>query len=218
MRKQTWLFTCIAIASFGISACQANLPLDPGGDFTLLARTSKAPRKPKATATPKPRPTRSPSPTPLPTVSPIPTASPTPLPSPSASPSGSMLSQTQAEILTLTNQERSRVGVAALRLQSQLNQAAQKHAEKMAVTGIFSHTIDNLGPADRVTAEGYRWSTVGENIAYGYTTSTAVMTGWMNSSGHKANILNANFTELGVGYALNSAGRPYWVQVFARPR
>jgi len=210
MRKQIWVLAVFAITSVGISACQADLPLDPGGDFSLLARTSKGPRKPK----PTPLATATPRPTPLPTPLPTPVATATP----SSPPAGSPLSQIQTEILTLTNLERSRVGVAPLKLQSQLNQAAQKHAENMVLTGIFSHTINNLGPGARVTAEGYSWSTVGENIAFGYSSATAVMTGWMNSSGHKANILNANYTELGVGYALNSTGRPYWVQVFARPR
>lgn len=103
-------------------------------------------------------------------------------------------------------------------LQPLLNQAAQAHAETMASTGQFSHTINNLGPSDRVTAAGYSWRAVGENIAYGYSTPAAVMTGWMNSSGHRANILGANYTELGVGMVKDSKGRAYWVQVFARPR
>lgn len=87
----------------------------------------------------------------------------------------------------------------------------------MVATGIFSHVINGLGPADRVSATGYTWHAVGENIAWGYMTPDAVMTGWMNSAGHKANILGSSYTELGVGYALDAAGRPYWVQVFARP-
>lgn len=165
---------------------------------------------------PTPVPTETPTSTPVPT--PLPTSTPTltliPTPVSVVSPETSILD----EILRLTNLERSSAGLSELTFNPLLNQAAQAHADTMVTTGQFSHVINDLGPSDRVTATGYRWRAVGENIALGYSTPLAVMTGWMNSSGHRANILSTNYTELGVGIAKNSSGRTYWVQVFGRPR
>jgi uncharacterized protein YkwD len=121
-------------------------------------------------------------------------------------------------VLSLTNQERQNNGLNPLTESSLLSQAAQKHAENMVLTGIFNHVIGGLGPGDRITAEGYAWQRYGENIAFGYSTASQVVVGWMNSPGHRANILKAEFTEIGLGYALNAQGRAYWVQVFAAPR
>lgn len=123
-----------------------------------------------------------------------------------------------AEILRLTNLERASAGLPLLSPQALLNQVALKHAQSMAATGHFSHVIKGLGPADRVAESPYRWNTVGENIAYGYTENEAVMKGWMDSSGHRANILSISFTELGIGFAKDSKGLTYWVQVFAKPQ
>lgn len=187
---------------------------------TAAVRKRKPSPTPKPTATPKPSPTPTPKPSPTPTPNPtsvptpVPTATPTPVPT--ATPSSSVTPV--SEVFRLTNLERANAGLPALSLNSLLNQAAQGHAQTMANTGTFSHVIDGLGPADRITATGYVWSAVGENIAYGYGTPESVMLGWMNSAGHKANILGSQYTQMGVGYALNASGRPYWVQVFARPR
>lgn len=123
-----------------------------------------------------------------------------------------------AEILRLTNLERASAGLTLLSPQPLLDQVALKHAQSMAATGQFSHVIKGLGPSDRVTESPYLWSTVGENIAFGYTENQAVMKGWMDSSGHRANILGVSFTELGIGFAKDSKGVTYWVQVFAKPR
>lgn len=129
------------------------------------------------------------------------------------------------QIVNLTNQERLRAGCAPLTVNVQLTQAAQGHSQDMALRDFFSHTGSNgSSPADRINATGYRWSRWGENIAAGYSTPAAAMNAWMNSSGHRANILNCNFTEIGVGYyyLANDRGsvnyRHYWTQVFARPR
>jgi uncharacterized protein YkwD len=120
------------------------------------------------------------------------------------------------EILKLTNAERAKVGLKPLKLQAQLSQAAQQHAVNMVRTGIFEHVIQGIGPAARVTATGYRWRAVAENIAYGQTSASRVMQTWIQSPGHKANILGNGYTDLGIGLALNASGRPYWVQVFGR--
>ena len=123
-------------------------------------------------------------------------------------------------ILDLANAERSRAGVAALHANAQLTQAAQIQAGQNASAGRLDHVMpESRYPRveDRLAAVGNRWSAYGENIAYGQRGAMEVMASWMGSSGHRGNILNANFTELGVGYATDSAGRMYYAQVFARP-
>jgi uncharacterized protein YkwD len=83
----------------------------------------------------------------------------------------------------------------------------------MAARDFFDHTNpDGDGPGERVTAAGYRWATYGENIAKGQRTPAQVMESWMNSPGHRANILNCSFEEIGIG--LHDGGGPYWTQVF----
>ncbi len=122
-----------------------------------------------------------------------------------------------SQVIALVNDERARAGVAPLTANSLLTAAAAAHAADMASNGFFSHTgSDGSSSAERATRAGYNWSTIGENIAMGATSAEQVMEMWMNSSGHRANILNASFTEIGVG--LDSRGGSQWVQVFARPQ
>ena len=100
-------------------------------------------------------------------------------------------------------------------------QAAQLHADQMARAGRLEHVLSGgqyPRPEDRLAAAGYQWSAYAENIAMGQSTPAAVMDSWMRSSGHRANILSTSVTEIGIGFARDSAGRPYWVQVFGRPR
>ncbi|WP_141698966.1 CAP domain-containing protein, partial [Candidatus Marithrix sp. Canyon 246] len=128
-------------------------------------------------------------------------------------------SQYDAELLRLTNLERQKAGVAALSLSNQLNQAAQNHADDMARNNYFSHTgLNGSKPWDRAKAAGYNDSYVGENIAAGNTSPADVIQGWMNSQGHRENILNSNYTEIGFGYSHldSSQYRHYWVQVFGK--
>ncbi|HEY8601416.1 MAG TPA: CAP domain-containing protein [Thermomicrobiales bacterium] len=119
-----------------------------------------------------------------------------------------------AEVLRLTNEQRQANGCAPLTANILLRNAAQKHAVDMAEHNYFSHTgLNGSGPSDRITAAGYsirRWA---ENIAFGYQTPQDVMDGWMNSTGHRANILNCNLTAIGIGYYDS-----LWVQDFASPR
>ncbi|GAB4386837.1 MAG: hypothetical protein Kow00121_54290 [Elainellaceae cyanobacterium] len=124
-------------------------------------------------------------------------------------------------VLELTNQFRAQNGLTPLKLNSELNATAQGHSEDMAVQDYFSHTgKDGSRPWDRAKVIGYEARAMGENIAAGQTTPEAVVEGWKNSPGHRANLLNANFTELGVGYFYlqNDTGsvnyRHYWTQVF----
>ncbi|WP_312018586.1 sigma-70 family RNA polymerase sigma factor [Streptomyces sp. I05A-00742] len=133
------------------------------------------------------------------------------VPAPAAgNPGGSL----QQQVTALVNAERAKAGCSPVRANSQLTQAAQGHSDDMAARNFFDHTNpDGKGPGDRVTAAGYRWSTYGENIAYGQQTPASVMDTWMNSSGHRANILNCSFKEIGVGIN-NAPGGPRWTQVF----
>lgn len=122
------------------------------------------------------------------------------------------------ELLRLVNAERQRVNAPPLVLNEQLNNAAQGHAQDMARSRRMSHTgSDGSTMRSRIEATQYNWSTIGENVAMGQPTAAAVMAAWMNSPGHRQNILNPAFNELGIGYA-TAAGQPYWAQVFARPR
>ncbi|MFI6417324.1 CAP domain-containing protein [Streptomyces sp. NPDC050842] len=117
------------------------------------------------------------------------------------------------QVVALVNAERAKAGCGPLSANATLTKAAQGHSEDMAARDFFDHTNpDGDGPGERVTAAGYPWSTYGENIAMGQSTPEDVMDSWMNSPGHRANILNCSFKEIGIG--IHSEGGPYWTQVF----
>jgi uncharacterized protein YkwD len=123
-----------------------------------------------------------------------------------------------AEILALTNAERKAAGCnQPLKLNTKLNKAAQAHSTDMATNNYFEHNSqDGRNPFDRIKAAGYSFSTAAENIAAGNTSAAKTMDQWMNSAGHKANILNCDFRDLGVGYAkgTNATYSGYWTQNF----
>ncbi len=101
----------------------------------------------------------------------------------------------------------------ALRWNDKLATAAQRHANDMAQRKFFSHKgSDGSDFAARVTAAGYQWAMVAENIAQGYGSVSAVVTGWKNSPGHCANMMNPNYTEMG-----GAERSDYWVQTLAKP-
>lgn len=127
----------------------------------------------------------------------------------------------EEQLLALTNIERRKVGLPPLRLSRQLSQAAQAHAVDMGRNGYFSHTgLNGSSMVDRAKATGYRYAALGENLAAGRATPEGTIRQWMNSAGHRANILSNKFTEIGFGYANapNARYRHYWVQVFGRPQ
>ncbi len=135
-----------------------------------------------------------------------------------------MSSELINQVLELTNAERAKAGFDPLKLNSQLVNAAQNHSQNMAEDDFFSHTgEDGSSVSDRVQDTGYQYSRLGENIAAGQKTAEQVVQGWMNSPGHRANILNPNFTEIGIGYVFleNDTGSVnynyYWTQVFGNP-
>jgi uncharacterized protein YkwD len=117
----------------------------------------------------------------------------------------------ETEVTRLTNIERSKNGCSALRVDSRLQTAAELHSKDMVDRNYFDHTTpDGKGPGDRASAQGYpNWS--GENIAQGYPTPAAVVQGWMNSPGHRANILNCQSKATGVGF---DARDNMWTQMF----
>jgi uncharacterized protein YkwD len=130
-------------------------------------------------------------------------------------------SEVALAIADLTNVERNRAGLAALSVDARLNTAARLQVDQLASMQTLDHEVPNgpyPSPPDRLAAAGYQWQAYGENLASGYRTAAEAMNGWMNSPGHRANIVNGNFTEIGTAYATDPTGRPYYVQVFGRPR
>ena len=119
------------------------------------------------------------------------------------------------EILSLVNEERAKVGADPLQIDQQLDQAADLHSQDQASMNTMSHTGSNGSDmGSRVQDTGYQYSTAGENVAAGYPDAEAVMAGWMGSDGHRENILDPNFEDLGVGYSVGDDGNAYWTQVF----
>ncbi|WP_329037272.1 CAP domain-containing protein [Streptomyces sp. NBC_01725] len=183
---------------------------------------SPSPSPSRTSASPSPSPTRSPSkkaaepsrsaPAPRPsTADPAPKPDPTP-PADDPKPGGG--GGLADQVTTLVNSERSKAGCGPVNANSQLDTAALRHSEDMAAKGYFDHNSpDGKDPGDRITAAGYDWSTYGENIARGQQTAAQVMEGWMKSPGHRANILNCAFKEIGVGVHEGSGG-PWWTQAF----
>lgn len=98
--------------------------------------------------------------------------------------------------------------------------AAQLQADQMAQAAHMEHVLPDARyprAADRLAAVDYRWRAYGENVAFGQASAENVVDSWMHSRGHRTNILNSTFTEMGAGYAVDRTGRPYYVQVFATP-
>lgn len=118
-----------------------------------------------------------------------------------------------AAVIAATNLERAAAGCDDLRTDSRLTAAAQGHSEDMAEHGYFSHTgRDGSSFADRISAQGHP-APGGENIALGQSGAAEVVTAWMNSPGHRANILDCSFTSIGVGFDGRGS---YWTQDFGR--
>lgn len=115
------------------------------------------------------------------------------------------------EVLTLVNEQRSQAGLGALSWDSNLASAANVRAKE--IVSSFSHTRPDGSACFTAVVNDGSYMTLGENIAYGYTSASSVMNGWMNSEGHRANILNGSFTKLGVSCYYEN-GTYYWVQIF----
>jgi uncharacterized YkwD family protein len=122
------------------------------------------------------------------------------------------LSAYEQKVVDLTNQERAKNGLTALKVDSTLSKMAHEKSRDMSANNYFSHTSPTYGsPFDMMKSYGITYSYAGENIAMGQQTPEEVVNAWMNSAGHRANILNANYNYIGVGYV--SKGN-YWTQEF----
>ena len=122
------------------------------------------------------------------------------------------MSEYELEVVRLVNAERARYGLPALAADAELSRVARYKSRDMREKGYFSHESPTYGtPFQMMKSFGITYRTAGENIAYGYATPTEVVAAWMNSEGHRANILNASYTRLGVGYV---ADGHYWTQMF----
>ncbi|QFR01949.1 stress protein [Streptomyces phaeolivaceus] len=129
------------------------------------------------------------------------------------SPAG--LHRTATEVITLTNTERTRAGLPPLDPDPLLTAAAQAHSADMVARAFYAHTSPDGGePWHRAAAAGSTRGSVGENIACGQRSAAEVVLGWMNSPGHRANILKPGFTHIGIGFVGGGAAGTYWTQLF----
>lgn len=135
-----------------------------------------------------------------------------PTPTPDA-PSDGTQDEAVDAVLRLVNEERSRAGLPALALHTGAFRAAQVRSEELERS--FSHTRpDGSSFTTALAAARVSYRAAGENIAYGQKTADQVMRDWMNSAGHRANILNGNYTSIGIGHYKSAAGVDYWTQIF----
>ncbi len=179
--------------------------------------------KPNVTATPTSTPCQNPTATPTETNAPnqnattAPTITATSTPQVTSTPIVSNTETPQnkdfvSQVAQLVNAERAKAGLSPVTLDATLSKAAQVRAKE--TVSYFSHTRPNGNTfSSAITEQGISFRGAGENIAYGQKTPQEVMNGWMNSAGHRANILNANFTKIGVGYYQQN-GVNYWTQLF----
>lgn len=122
--------------------------------------------------------------------------------------------QISKSLLDLHNQQRTTVNLAPLQLDTKLQTMAKSHSAYMAKTGDFSHDEPGNSFSNRMRNAGLSYRSAGENIALSYPEPAAVMRGWMNSPGHRANILNRSFNRVGFGLVKSSSGRFYWTADF----
>ena len=130
------------------------------------------------------------------------------------------LDNIQENVIRLTNKYRRKEGLRKLKADTQLSKAAQGHADDMDDVGRYlGHTSsDGKDFQARIDEAGYDWRSIRENVASGQQSAKAVVQGWMESPGHRANILSDDITEIGVGFAVDdSSGTTYWVQKFGAP-
>ncbi|MEH7179777.1 CAP domain-containing protein [Neobacillus vireti] len=180
------------LASFGITIPQT-VEKQP-----VPAQTTQpvpAPTQPAQTTTPKPE-----------------QQQPVKAPQPSTPEATGTLSAYEQKVVDLTNQERAKNGLPALKVDLTLSKMAHEKSRDMSANGYFSHTSPTYGsPFDMMKKYGITYRSAGENIAMGQRTPEEVVKAWMNSEGHRKNILSSNFNYIGVGYV--SQGN-YWTQEF----
>ena len=122
------------------------------------------------------------------------------------------------EVIRLVNVERAKYGLPALKANWELSRVARYKSQDMVNKGYFAHQSPTYGsPFTMMQSFGISYSSAGENIAKGQRTPAEVMKSWMNSPGHRSNILNASYTQIGVGLAKDKNGVACWTQMFIRP-
>lgn len=122
------------------------------------------------------------------------------------------------EVIRITNIERTKRGLIPLKANWQLSRVARYKSQDMVNKNYFSHQSPTYGsPFNMMENFGLKFSSAGENIAFGQRSPQEVVNSWMNSPGHRANILSSSYTEIGVGVAKKSNGTFYWTQMFIRP-
>ena len=187
-----------------VNGVKYKLPLTPSCP-NVPSKPESTPNNPSTTPQQKPESTPS-------------TPSTTPQQKPESTPEqkpSTDFSSYQQQVLDLVNVERTKRGISALTLDSNLSSVATKKSQDMVNKNYFDHTSPTYGsPFDMMKQFGISYRTAGENIAKGQKTPQEVVTAWMNSEGHRKNILNPNFTNLGVGIAKDSKGTTYWTQMF----
>ncbi|KAF0110344.1 MAG: SCP-like extracellular [Chloroflexi bacterium] len=233
MRKGKGLLLIVLIAML-LSGCQftqtiSNLITSPTPTATSTATitvtptaTSTSTATPTATATATATPTETPTATPLPTSTftprpPKPTTQPVTAGGGGAECDGSNTA-IEASVLSQVNAQRANAGLGSLKNSSALANMARNHSKNMALNGFFSHD----GFESRMSSSGFSYSTAGENIYAGNgsnNSASSAVSGWMNSAGHRANILEPAFTYAGVGYWCNPDSQygGYFTLVLARP-
>lgn len=124
----------------------------------------------------------------------------------------------ETEVVRLVNIQRSNAGLMRLTQNWQLSRVARYKSQDMINKNYFSHQSPTYGsPFVMMESFGLHFSAAGENIAMGQSTAAAVMNAWMNSPGHRSNIMSASYTQIGVGLAKDKNGRCYWTQMFIKP-
>ncbi|WP_286231135.1 CAP domain-containing protein [Neobacillus mesonae] len=167
-------------------------------------QTQPGPQQPAPNRTPVPKQTQ-----PAPNQSPAPKQT---QPAPKQPAATGAISQYAQQVINLTNVERRKKGLSDLKADSQLSGVAQKKADDMQQNHYFSHTSPTYGsPFDMMRDFGVTYKSAGENIAQGQRTPQEVVTAWMNSEGHRANILSTKYTHIGVGF--EESGK-HWSQMF----
>lgn len=127
------------------------------------------------------------------------------------------LTEDEQKVLDLTNAERKKAGVAEIKANAKLFAAARGHSDNMAAKQVIAHELDGKNFDARMKDRGYQFSAGAENCAMGQKTPAEAVESWMNSAGHRTNLLNGTYTEIGIGIAKDSNGRYYWTQVFGKP-
>ncbi|MDT3698264.1 MAG: CAP domain-containing protein [Thermincola sp.] len=214
-QKNNFIFSAVTPASFNTYLKYWVLILRNQPQPAAIPAPGQAPA-PAPTPAPTPAPAPAPAPIPAPKPAPGPTPAPTPAPVPAPAPVATdKAAQFAQKVVELCNVERQKAGLQPLTLDALLTKGATAKSQDMIDNNYFSHTSPTYGsPFDMMKAFGIKYMAAGENIAAGYGTPEAVVKGWMNSEGHRANILSAKFSKIGVGYAEGGSMKYYWTQWF----